>query len=197
MRKRGFTFIELIIAVAIFSVISLVVYSAFYMGIKAWRRSQGERDVQEIRLGLLKIEKELKRTFFFSQAPFNGSSSEIVFPLTFSDIDKDRMHIISYDVKKDGDAGLSMLVRKEKIFSEELDQSEGSSKEIFDSMNSIKFEYAYKPGLSSDGFEWRDYWDGEGQGGLPSGVRISLELGKPKEIYTKVIFLEQGALGIK
>ncbi|MBU1146997.1 MAG: prepilin-type N-terminal cleavage/methylation domain-containing protein [Candidatus Omnitrophica bacterium] len=167
MKQRGFTFIELIISVTIFSIVIVAVYGVFYMGIRSWKRAQGEKSLQEIRLVFLKMEKELKNTFFFSDVKFKGTSKDMTFPLVISD----KVYAITYSVNEDEDDGLSWILRK---------QGE-EEKEISPLMRSIKFQYA---GMSKE-IEWKDSWD---EGSLPAGVRISLEDG---EIYSKTIFLKQ------
>ncbi|MFC1621180.1 type II secretion system protein J [Candidatus Omnitrophota bacterium] len=163
----GFTFIELIISVTIFSIVIVTVYSVFYMGIKSWKRAQGEKSLQEIRLTFLKIEKELKNTFFFSDAKFKGTSKNISFPLVISD----KVYMITYSVNEDEVSGLNQILRK---------QGE-EEKEISPLMKSIKFQYT---AMSRD-IEWNDSWNKDS---LPYGVRISLE---DEDIYNKVIFLKQ------
>ena len=167
MKQRGFTFIELIISVTIFSIVIVSVYGVFYMGIKSWKRAQGEKSLQEIRLAFLKMEKELKNTFFFSDDKFKGTSKNMSFPLVISD----EVYTIIYSVNEDENSGLSQILRTK---GEE-------EKEITPSMKSIKFEYA---AISGD-IEWKDSWN---EDTLPYGVRISLE---DEEIYNKVIFLKQ------
>ena len=167
MKRNGFTFIELIISVTIFSIVIVAVYGVFYMGIRSWKRAQGEKSLQEIRLVFLKMEKELKNTFFFSDAKFKGTSKNMSFPLVISD----EVYTITYSVNEDEYSGSSRILRTK---GEE-------EKEILPPMKSIRFQYA---AISGD-IEWKDSWN---EDSLPFGVRISLE---DEEIYSKTIFLKQ------
>ena len=194
MKRSGFTFIEIIVSITIFTVIIVSVYSVFYMGVKTWRRNQEERSLQKIRMTFLKIEKELKRTFFFSMVPFNGTSKEVLFPLSISDLDSDteKLYVVTYAIDRDEYVGLEGLTREEEVFSEDPGDFKEKKKNLLPLMKEIRFEYARTSGDSSKTFAWQDEWDGAVENSLPSGVRISLEVDTPQEVYSKVVLLEQG-----
>lgn len=194
MKRSGFTFIEIIVSITIFTVIIVSVYSVFYMGIKTWRRNQEERSLQKIRMAFLKIEKELKRTFFFSAVPFKGTPKEVLFPLSVSDLDSDteKLYVVTYAINRDEHLGLEGLQRKESVFSEDPGDFEEKKKNLLSLMEEIRFEYASTSGDSSKTLAWQDEWDSAAEDSLPSGVRISLEVDTPQEVYNKVVLLEQG-----
>jgi prepilin-type N-terminal cleavage/methylation domain-containing protein len=59
--QHGFTLIEVLVSVAIFSVITVAVYSAFAGGVGAWRRAQEfSSTYQTVRLVLEDMAQELK-----------------------------------------------------------------------------------------------------------------------------------------
>jgi len=195
MKRKAFTLIELLVSVVIIALISVAVYSAFNVGLKTWRGAHGRRSLQKIRLALLKINKELKRTFFFSRIPFKGTHDDMIFPLSMVDGNVESIYTISYFVNRDNHAGLKQLVRKETLFSENIKERRGDVRRLTPLMKDIRFEYAYRKRNSSEGIEWYDSWDGEEQDGLPSGVRISLRNNDTGGLYNKVIFLQHGELG--
>lgn len=190
MRRNGFTFLETIISITIFTVVIVAVYSAFNMGIKTWRRSKEQESLQKTRLAFLKMEKDIKNTFYFSKIKFTGGPEKIEFPLTVSGgpDNKGQVYKITYDVNTDEESGFSGLTRIQKIHSEDNEEVP-KERELLSSMKSIGFEYAYE---SEDSFTWQNNWTSEK---LPSGVRISVEAEDTEEIYSKVIFLQQGKLG--
>ncbi|PIV39404.1 MAG: hypothetical protein COS29_02775, partial [Candidatus Omnitrophica bacterium CG02_land_8_20_14_3_00__42_8] len=117
--KRGsFTLIELIVSVAILSVIVVSIYSVFSLGVRTWRRGNENTSLQKIRLGLLKMENELKRSFFFSKVPFRGTSSEIIFPLAIKVEEAERVYIVTYYIDDDKATGFKNLMRREMVFSD-------------------------------------------------------------------------------
>lgn len=191
MRRRAFTLIELLITVTIFTVVIVAICGVFNMGIKTWRRGQDEKSIQEIRLCFLKMEKELRSSFFFSGIPFKGTYKEIVFPLTVSEGDKDKIYTITYAVEKGKKPESWQINRKERLFSDSIaGETEETSKKLSPAVEEIKFEYAYRDAAPPGAFKWKEAWDaGASEKKLPSGVRISLKEGEGAKIYNKVIFL--------
>lgn len=189
MKRIGFTLIELIISITVFTIVIVTVYSVFYMGLKTWHRGQEKNSLQDVRLAFLKIEKELNDTFFFSDRPFKGTSTEIEFPLSISIPDEDRkvIYIITYSVMKDEHSGFNELVRKEKLYIKDVKKSEEKSKKLLSLKRSIKFEYAQESSDPSQKFEWQENWE---EDKLPSAIRISLEMKDTNDIYNKVVFFK-------
>ena len=199
MKRKAFTLIELIIATVTLAVIVVSIYSAFSVGLKAWRRGGEGEDFQKIRIALLKMQKELRSSFFFSKAPFKGTSSEIIFPLVISGEDKDFIYVIKYYTAEDKTRGGKALIKKETIYTDkELFEEEqgGGIEELVFSADLIDFEYAYKLQDRQNGFKWRSAWE-ESQKKIPSAVKINFMLGPNKDIYHKIIFISQGELGIE
>ncbi len=194
--KRGsFTLIELIVSVALLSVIVVSIYSVFNLGIRAWRRGSENASLQKIRISLLKMENELKRSFFFSKVPFRGTSSEIIFPLAIKGEEAEKVYIVTYYIDDDKAAGSKNLMRREMVFSDGLKDEEGLKEKLF-SAASIQFGYPFKSGEVSDNIEWQGSWS-ELQGKMPSGMRITFKIDDGNEDYNKVIIIPQGGLGIK
>lgn len=194
MKRKGFTLIELVIAILILAVVAVSVYGSFSAGVKAWRRGGEDRELQKIRIALLKIQKELRSSFFFSKAPFKGASSEITFPLAASGKDKDEIYVIDYYVTEDRHAGLKVLMKRKALFAENRFSEERPMEEFIFSADSIDFEYAYGLKDGSRGIEWKDAWP-ESQEKLPLAVKINFKLGADEDIYHKTIFISQGELG--
>ena len=195
MKRGSFTLIELIVSVAILSVIVVSIYSVFSLGVRTWRRGNENTSLQKIRIGLLKMENELKRSFFFSKVPFRGTSSEIIFPLAIKVEEAERVYIVTYYIDDDKATGFKNLMRREMVFSDGLKDEEVLEKKLF-SAASIQFGYPFKSGDISDSIEWQDSW-GEPQGKMPSGVRITFKIDDGNEDYNKVVIIPQGRLGIK
>lgn len=193
MKRAGFTIIELLVTIVIFTLILVTVYSTFYMGMKAWRRGGDKRELQKIRLGLLKIDKELKDSFFFSKLSFKGTDKEVTFPLSISSPDSEVIYTVSYIIDTDEQTGLYNLIRKEKAYAEEA--GEGRVRRVFTLMKSIRFKYGYEASSGYEDFEWQGSWDGTSQNKLPSGVKIFLETADGQERFSRVFFLQHGALG--
>lgn len=93
MKNKGFTFIELIIALTIFAIIALGIYSTFSTGLNTWRRGEdANRLEQEARWALDKMAKELQDAIIYNYGQsypdtqlFLGEKDKISFlTLTYS-----------------------------------------------------------------------------------------------------------------
>ena len=196
MKRKGFTLIELVIATVILTVMVVSISGAFNIGIKAWRRGNEGQDFQKVRIALLKIQKELKSSFFFSKAGFRGASSEVVFPLSILEENTEKIYIITYRMDENKDTGARNLVREKRLFTENPQDEKEAIKEPVFPVRLIAFKYAYKLEDGSNGFEWQDSWP-ETQNNIPSAVKISFQLDNSDEIYNKTIFIPQGAPGTR
>lgn len=194
MTRRAFTLIELIIATVILSLIVVSIYSAFSAGIKAWRRGSEGEEAQKVRIALLKIQKELRGSFFFSDAPFEGTSSEVAFPLIISEGDRDRVYIVRYYITEDRGTGAKALMKSKMPFRRNNEIEGKNVEEFIFSADSIVFNYGYGLKDGSKGLEWLGLW-GESQKMFPSAVKISFRFSAGGEIYNKTIFIPQGRLG--
>jgi len=194
MTRRAFTLMELMVAVAIMAVIAVSIYASFGAGIKAWHKGDESRELQKIRTALLRIQKELRGSFFFSEAPFRGFSSSVMFPIVAAGEDKDKIYIITYYITEDKNTGSKALMKTKNIFTgAEWTGEEGTEEFVFFA-DSIDFEYAYGSNDGSKGIKWKDEW-GYPQEKLPLAVKINFKTDLDEGIYHKIIFIPQGALG--
>jgi len=79
-KEQGFTLIELVVSLTIFSVISLPIYSSFAGGISVWRKAREFSSVyQTARLLLDDMAIELKNAVKVSGTEFNGGPRKLSF----------------------------------------------------------------------------------------------------------------------
>jgi len=196
MTRRGFTLIELIVATLIMAIVVVSIYSTFSLGIKAWRKGGEGRNLQKVRVSLLKLQKELKSTFLFSMIKFKGVSSEMTFPVVVSEEDKDNTYTVSYYIAEDMNTGVKSLIKKKALFADKKYAETEDPGEFVFSAYSMDFEYAYELKNGSKGFAWHGAWE-DFQKTIPCAVRINFSLDAGGELYHKTIFIPHGALGIR
>ena len=80
LRNQAFTLVEVVLVIAILSVINLAVYSAFSMGLKVWQRGQHLVLEEDIAVFLDRFEQELHNSFKYSLISFEGREHRISFP---------------------------------------------------------------------------------------------------------------------
>ncbi|MBI3276730.1 MAG: prepilin-type N-terminal cleavage/methylation domain-containing protein [Chlamydiae bacterium] len=78
--RKGLTLIELLLAVSLFSVVGVVLYSILAQGVHLWKRSQMEQDrFSEERLILDKMTQDIRNAFIHQWVQFMGKADEIYF----------------------------------------------------------------------------------------------------------------------
>ncbi len=185
MTRRAFTLIELIIATLILSVVVVSIYSAFSTGIKAWSRNAEGKDFKKIRIALLRIQKEMRSSFFFSGIPFSGTSLRITFPVVE---EKGKIYAVTYYITENRNKSCKVLMKRKSVFTNDRLLEEQTMDEFIFSADSIDFEYAHELKDGLKGLEWKDAWE-ESQEKIPSLVKINFKLGKDENVYHKIIFI--------
>ncbi|MCM8780835.1 MAG: prepilin-type N-terminal cleavage/methylation domain-containing protein [Candidatus Omnitrophica bacterium] len=198
-RSNAFTLMELLIASAIFTVIGVVIYSSFHIGIFGFRDIEDLlNSYQTAQFIIGRINRDLRNAFAYSRldAGFKGGPSEMSF-ITLANIFQDeQVHCeVAFVVYKYEDKKLRYFYQGiNKIVEGE---SRGKSEEMGDNLE-IRFEYAKSTtGLDELGF--KDYWaSGDADAGqenltLPVAVRLNLTIGsKNKRRFVRTIFLPSG-----
>lgn len=198
-KNTGFTFIELIIAITIFSVIAVSIYSVLRTGVRLWYRvSPMIQDNQSFRLFFNTISRDLKNSlpYFSKDVNFEGNRDKVSF-MTLVDISDEgsfarmepAMVIYYYDrITKTVKRGVATRL-------EGLNEDLAKYSDILNNLEDKEFgfEYCYKLGSSKTEYEyeWKDEWnDKEKESGyIPRGVRIRAG------DYSKTVFIPTGVLG--
>ena len=213
--SNGFTLLELVVAIAIFAIISTFVYGAYTGTVSTTESAQKKIDLyQKARLVLSRISEELEQTaspYEKGTVPdfsyFSGSNDEI------NGVNADEIGFVSradsgYS-KETGKPGLArivyrlevasgegneyyVLIRKEDPIFFREDEEREKSEVFIEKCEGINFEY------NSDG-SWVNEWDDQttqgAEGQIPRAVRITLTLkddeGKARDFST-IAYLPQG-----
>lgn len=185
MMKRAFTLIELLIVVAIFSIVSIAVYATFSSGLRVWRRAQ-DVNITE-RKDLLRIEKlsrEIRQALNFKDIDFDGSKDKIC----FAEIVDSEITRITYFF----DADKKMLFRSvDKLADilaakEENETLESKPLPYLANIDKLSFSYLYFD-LQKNSYLWKEEWVEEEQRNLP--LAIKLEMTVNKQSHATTIFI--------
>jgi len=181
--RGGFTFVELLIAVSILSVISLTVYSTLNNGVKIWRRINTAIPEEDYAVFSDKFGREVRNTLRFSSMRFFGNKDRIEFPspVRFNELGMETVGkvIYAYDPSKD------TLYKWRLDFSQAYTDREGDPESALKGIKSLRFGY-YFYDEEKKKFIWLDEWMKEG---LPLAVRVELEFdgGKGERGITKTV----------
>ncbi|MDO8524988.1 MAG: prepilin-type N-terminal cleavage/methylation domain-containing protein [Candidatus Omnitrophota bacterium] len=210
--KDSFTFIELIIAVTIFAIIAVSMYSTFSAGIRVWlKASPMIEENQRLRVFFNTVSTDLKRAVAyydssgiltkpgFGQAyegeiNFEGAPEKISFMAIVSVSDPDlgtreEPVRITYIYDKAQKSVKRLIAAK----AEGLNEANAKALEMLAGIEEkdFGFEYCYKNMISNTDYEyeWKDTWEEKNVQNIPRGVRV--RVGELK----KTVFIPTGVLG--
>ena len=70
--KRGFSMLEILMAIGLFGMVAAVVFSVYVSGAKAWHRTENQAEVQQnLRIAIGTLTKELRKADSFKIRPGN------------------------------------------------------------------------------------------------------------------------------
>lgn len=177
MKNRiGFTLLEVIVAIAILSMVALIIGSGFRLGVKAWEKGEAKtQETQRLRVLSGLILQGLKSAYPYKMeingekvVVFEGSVHSIMFVTAMVGSSKGGFKWVRYSFR-DGSLMFTEGILPDKGF---LDKISKNEEVIASDVKEVKFEY-----LSSDENEWKESWElGEG---LPLAVRVRIAYFQP------------------
>ena len=205
----GFTLVELMVSLSIFSLLAVAVYSVFAGGVGTWRRAQAfSATYQTARLVLDRMGRELGRAVRISGSEFQGGPVRVSFltvrrpaPLpvtTGSEAAKPAstdpaalqaafpIRRITYEFKE------ASVLRLDESLLEGLQAAHREPEEMAGPFAGLAFEYASKRDEPDAPWEWHETWkDAET---IPPGVKMTLTIGdgreRPVRLTRTVFFLQ-------
>jgi len=187
--RRGFTFVELLIALTIFSIIAVSVYSVFRVGVKLWRSNSAAFDSSRAaRYFFDTAASDMRNAFIYPGMDIAGTSDSFSFMtlVTVGVVDSSpHVEIARVSYIFDKEAG---VVRRKVAGREEgFDETYAKTTEFPSVEGRFNFSYCYKPKSGEVAYEWRDSWGVKDK--MPRGVRIR------SGEFDKWIFIPMGELG--
>jgi len=187
---KGFTLLELMIAITITAVIVVIIFGALRISIRAWEK--GEKDVdmrQRQRIVLDLIKRQLASTCVREAwgkdrqlVSLKGDNKSIEFVSHIPMVPGNRFGLVyvQYAVKQDKDNLKEHLTFYEKNIalldkkSDAVNPDASDFSELLPGMKSIVFEYLKeRPGEETS--PWQNGWDPSVDKGVPRAVRITIE----------------------
>ena len=196
----GFTLIETVIAVSLFSVAAVTAYASFRNGWVAYQRIEAALGQgYEVKMFARQINEELRNAVPFAEQPFEGESDRMMFVTRLARFENDRMveslYRISYRFSSP-----SLERTEQKLRDSFLGSEARESKETLLELDTCRFQFAYRK--RSGGLDWRNEWAKQPYLGNPRGIRLAIKsksTGRQKgsaEEKTYFILIPQGTLGV-
>lgn len=180
-REAGFTFIEIIVAMTILSIIILTLYSLLDVGFSFRDYIDKSRwNYSDIQLVVNRMEKDLRSTFFRSESdryPFKGNMYQVQF--FQRQLAGGRVEEMLYEYSP-YDQALFLVKGEQRI-------------PLLTQLERCNF-YFYHPEFGY----WDNYWDAVDKKKLPSVVRIEFMLTGAETMYRFdfPIYIEQKGIGL-
>ncbi|MBI4826876.1 MAG: prepilin-type N-terminal cleavage/methylation domain-containing protein [Nitrospirae bacterium] len=176
LNPDGFTLVEILLAMTIMSIVTLIVGSVFRLGMNAWERGESETaQTQKLRILSGLISQQIKSAYPYwmvfdgeRAVIFEGESDSLMFVTVLTDADSSGFKWVRY-FYKDG-----VLYYKEgPLPDKEFHDKISGDEEVFDpEIGKVTFSY-----FSSAEDEWLESWEaGEG---FPDAVRVQIDPFEP------------------
>ena len=164
--ENGFTLVELLVALTIFSIVAVAVFSVFQEAIASRTKIQHSRErIMETRAGLFHLDTELAGANSFYVRAFQGTSQALHFTgLIRSDEAQRKLCSVSYITQLEPGTATQRFLRK-------VSDMMGNTEEqiLLSSVEYVRFSYLrYVKGKP----RWEDQWDDPTI--MPLAVRIQI-----------------------
>ncbi len=199
-RTKTFTFVELMVALTLFSIIAVSIYHTLRTGLKMY--TQGNTviaDNQKLRLFFDTLSRDLANSVDFRPyVDCQWGDDSISFSALVGESQDGRLNRefarISYVLDRD------KLVRKYASRRAAFKAEKAEEQILLENVDSVSFAYAYQSEGFADQPEWLGEWDFKDDDfKLPRGVRITLtfksEGESHPEVFTKTVLITLGKLG--
>jgi prepilin-type N-terminal cleavage/methylation domain-containing protein len=166
--KRGFTFVETMIVLALFGILGVSLFSSFSMGMKVWKRATSANLVgRKAVLTVERLSMELRRTFNYTPIGFMGNKAHIEFP----GIVASKIYNLSYDFFPE-----EKCVRRSGISRQEmLGIEEGNfSRVVITGVKDLALSY-YGTDNQTGNYTFLESWNNTAAG-IPAAVKVAIVL---------------------
>jgi type II secretory pathway component PulJ len=201
---RGYTFVETLITVLIFSIVMISMYSVFQTGSIAYKKMDSAFELyQEARIIFNRLDADLSNSFVYgkSNSGFYGDRQNLAFYTLLDSFSVDGR--ISREVAEINYEFLDSTLRRTQTDGLEIlmRNSRGITEDLTDSLKDVFFQFAIRDITETEKhYTWQDIWpikvndqDTIQQNSLPLAVKVEMILEGIK--FIKIIPLAQSYLG--
>jgi hypothetical protein len=191
MRRRAFTFIEIMLTVAAFAALSTAVFTCLASGLRLWERGKALAVDEDVTIFFDRFSSDLRNAFSFSTIDFHGEESRLHFPtLVWTPADRvsvradegmvDQIGAVEYSF----DPGRGVLVRRQADYALAVKGAWGPEMTVVERVTALRLHYFYgtspDPQMSAEA--------------LPSGVEVELVIsdGKFEKTFRRYVILPAG-----
>lgn len=149
-QKSGLTFVELLLAAALTTMVGFTVYQSLAMGIKVWQRSQRISLEEDVLLFMDRLSQDLYNSFLFSQIKFEGNEFRVAFP-TIVSVPADQRLNLEEGVYVDQvgkveyyfDLGADTVYRRQANYSQAVRERYSDPQELVAGVENLRFRFFF------------------------------------------------------
>jgi len=201
--RRAFALVELLVAITIFALVITAIYSTFYVGIRAYRRTLNELDnYQEIDLALDRLAVELRNCYaseYNQEENSGGFIGRKDFLSFYTIVDwysqtrySRQLARISFSFHDK--AIFKSVKRDSEVFST---KEQNEEQQLLTNIDSFEINYLYFETEEKNSFVWKEDWID--RDAVPKGIRVFITkvnpLTKKPLLFQRYIFVAHGKIG--
>ena len=184
MNRRGFTLIEVVLAMTVLALVTAICYAAFHLGIRAIERGEvAVVGAQRLRVATDVIIRQIKSAVPYAARNrdedvypfFFGGATWVTFVTATGLEGGGGLTRVSYQVVDDPPR---LIVTESTFFSPDqlgrdpVDKHGDRKSVLLENFRDLRFEYMLSDGIDT---EWRSDWNSHDEEALPAAVRILVD----------------------
>lgn len=179
---RGFTLLELLVGLTLFSLIVTSLYSALRLGARSWEAGEAHvQQTEQMRIATSFLRRSLERTYPLSvrdtkgsRVWFEGTSKSVAFVSELpAYVGNGGMHELTFNLRNVGDERDLMVTQRQLLFDEDGDLvSKKNVRTLAKNVRELKLSYFGARKRKSQP-AWHEKWEDLRR--LPNLVRLELE----------------------
>jgi general secretion pathway protein J len=184
MNNRGFTLIEVVLAMTVLALVSAICYGAFHLGIRAIERGEvAVVSAQRLRVATDVIIRQIKSAVPYAARNrdediypfFFGGATWVTFVTATGLEGGGALARVSYQVVDDPPR---LIVTESSFFSPDqlgrdpVDKHGDRTAVLLENFRDLRFEYMLSDGIDT---EWRSDWNSHDEEAMPAAVRILVD----------------------
>lgn len=153
LARNGFTFIEIMVVVALWAALGGLVFKTLSQGLRIWQRSQQVGIESDIAIFFEKLEHDLLNAFRYTRLPFEGKEYSLAFAsfvdpapgaviLERADAQHRQMGKVEYSF----DLARKCIIRRQSVYPQALLEHYDPPRTLVEAVEGLKFRYYFNPG---------------------------------------------------
>ena len=201
-RPRGFTLMEMMVALTIIGFILLIVFGSFRLGLSAWEKGESmKNEYQKFRIVSELISQQIKSVVPYKiktqkaegdYLGFEGKAQSLKFVSAFSIRAKNPEGFVYaiYQFKKEGKEGSRFVLYEQRILNKNFFEEEPKEElavSLLEGVSDVRFEYYQKEDALKNRTEgWVKEWSAKEENELPGALKVFITYEQGEKEKTEI-----------